>query len=160
MKLNIGKVIKIVLGIDDTELPEKQIKYLSDIANTKKNKCINEEHLVVFIESLRDKHDLEEISIFRKGVVIFSSEKEELEKITNLYNFFEKSKAMFDKKLIMIKNSFWITLYEREGFTFVIKKWTKLNEVEVNAITYDVLTRLDKILLEERNIIANSYNLI
>jgi hypothetical protein len=67
---------------------------------------------------------------------------------------------MFDKKLIMIKNSFWITLYEREGFTFVIKKWTKLNEVEVNAITYDVLTRLDKILLEERNIIANSYNLI
>jgi hypothetical protein len=80
MKLNIGKVIKIVLGIDDTELPEKQIKYLSDIANTKKNKCINEEHLVVFIESLRDKHDLEEISIFRKGVVIFSSEKEELEK--------------------------------------------------------------------------------
>lgn len=159
MNITFGKIVRIVLGFDNTEIPEKQVKYLSDIAKTKKDNVINEENLSRFIETLKEKHELEEISVFRKGIVIFSSETDDLEKTTKIYDLFEKSKIFMDKKLMLIKDKKWICTFEKEGFIFVIKKLSKLNEVEINAITYDTLKRLDKILLEERNLLENAYQL-
>lgn len=159
MNITFGRFVRVILGFDNTEIPEKQVKYLSDIAKTRKDQIINEENLAVFIETLKDKHEIEDVSVFRKGMIIFSSENDDFDKINKVYELFEKTKSIMDKKLLMIKDKHWICVFEKEGFTFVVKKLTKLSEIELNAITYDTLKRLDKILLEEKSMLENSYQL-
>jgi len=157
MRTFIGRAIRNILGIDDTELPNGQLKYIKDMSQKYMHLKINEENLIYFLETLKEKHGLEEISLFRKGTAIFSSEQEELSKATDFYELFNKTRHMIDKKLMMIKDKLWVTIFEKENFVFVVKCHVKLSEIELNAITSDVIKNLDKVLLEEKNVLENPY---
>jgi len=39
----------------------------------------------------------------------------------------------------MLHGSPWITMFRRDGYLFITKKEVKLNDIEINAITHDVL---------------------
>ena len=153
----IGTIARSILGIDDTELPENQVRYLKDISKTEIITKVNEENLCFFIDSIKDKHGIEEISLFRKGIAIFSSEENHLENINSLYKLFEDSKNMMQKKILMLKDQLWITISEKESFVFIIKKHVKMSEIEINAVSGDILKNLDRIILEEKHLMDSAY---
>ena len=156
MKKIVGRFVRAVLGIDSTEIPTAQINYLRDVASNRINFNINKENLIAFMDSLKDKHDIEELTLFKKGVAIFSSE-EDLESVTVLNELFERTKPLTEENLLMLKDKLWITIYEREQFVFIIKKFVKLSQIEINALTLDVLKNLDNVLLEEKQIMETIY---
>lgn len=154
----LKKFAKIILGIDDTELPVAQYNYLKDVSENGKSTRVNEENMYLFIESLKEKHDLTNISLFRRGIPIFSSDIDNLEKTTKLHDLYNSNKKHINDKMIMLKDKNWVTIYERDEFVFVVKRDSRLNEFEMNAISFDVLKNLDNVLIVEKNMIDNLYN--
>jgi len=156
MRHIIGTTVRRILGIDDTQQPESQVRYLKDVSKSNKQISVSQENLFTFIDSVKDKHGIEEISLFRKGNAIFSSE-DDLENVTTLYETFERTRPLMDKRLLMLKDKYWVTIYEKQEFIFIIKRFVKMNEIELNALTSDILKNLDHVLLEERNIMESIY---
>ena len=72
--MGVYNLIAKILGIDDTELPNGQIKYLKDVASNKEVFKINTKNLFLFIEDVVKKHQLENIVLFKKGVSVFASD--------------------------------------------------------------------------------------
>ena len=135
-------MIRFILDVDDTELPDAQLKYLED--NASHNVEINVKNTYLFQETLLKKHELDEIYVFEKGQLFFSSTKNASDEIYSIYEMFIKTQPILEAKQLFLKSNKWISVVNKGEKIFIIKSITKKTEFEINAIHYDFLNANNK----------------
>lgn len=153
----VSKIARFLLGIDDTESSLQEF-FVKDLSRTQKRTItkIDSRHLIAFIETLLQKHDLLELSVLNNRQMIFSSPDCIEKDVLKYYDFFENVKWDIGEKILMMKDNPWIAIFEKENFVFVTKKEIKLSEIEINAIAHDVLNNRalicnDEVELEQQH---------
>lgn len=134
------KIARHVLGIDDTETSDQEL-FIRDLYSGQKQivKEISKQNISAFIETLLKKHDLLEFALILNRAVLLSSEDINKKELLKYYDFFNSIKLNLQKKVMLLEDNPWIGLFERDSFVFVTKKEIKLSDMEINAITHDVL---------------------
>ena len=134
------RMARIVLGLDDTETSDQE-KFIKDLYASQKSNVrkIEKQHTSAFLESLMEKQDLIGFGLIRNKQILMSSEDFKKKEIQKLIGFFDFVKDSLKEKVVMLHGSPWITMFRRDGYLFITKKEVKLNDIEINAITHDVL---------------------
>jgi hypothetical protein len=144
------KLSRYILGFDDTEHSEQEV-FIKDLYSTQKHafKDLDKRHLTSFIESIIKKHDLIDLGLVQNKQIILATENFNKKDILKFYGFFDDIKDSLKDKIVMLKENPWITMFEKEHIVFVTKKEVKLSEIEINAISHDVLNSRDLFLSEK-----------
>ncbi len=136
----IKKISRYLLGIDDTEMSNQE-KFIKNFYNSQKItfRDIDKTHIASFIDTLLKKHDLIYFGLVSNRKILLSSEEKVNKEILNYFDVFENIRGNLKDKIVLIKGSPWIGIFEKEDYIFVTKREVKLSEMEINAIAHDVL---------------------
>jgi len=148
------KIAKSILGIDDTELSDQAI-FIQDLYKSQKNvfKELNKKHIDAFLDTFTKKHDLIEFGLLLNRQILLSTPEFGKKEVFQYYDLFENIKGNVKEKILLLKDNPWIGIFERDSFVFVTKRDVKLSEIEINAITHDVLNSKE-LFIEEQNLEA------
>jgi len=144
------KISRYILGFDDTEHSEQEV-FIKDLYSTQKHafKELDKKHLTSFLETLTRKHDLLDLGLVQNSQIILSTEEFNKKEIMKYFEFFENVKTNLKERVVMLHNNPWITMFEKEHMVFIAKKEVKLSDIEINAITHDILNSRDLFLSEK-----------
>ena len=158
MKTIFGKLSRFVLGVNKKELENKQMRYLKSVAKKNKTK-LNTRNLYSFIDTIKNKHLLKEISVFSKETTVFTSNNKSKDAY-DFFTIFTKSKPFMRDNIMMLKDKNWKIIFEKNDFVFVVERDSKPSEFELDALSTDVLKHIDKIFVEEKKVYEKIYNKI
>jgi|GEM_PF-2630937 len=144
------KISRYILGFDNTETSDQEI-FIKDLYSSQKHafKELDKRHVSDFLDSLTKKHDLLEFSLVQNKQILLSTENFSKKEIMKYFDFFETVKNDLKERVVLLHNNPWIGMFEKEKFIFVTKKDVKLSDVEINAITHDVLNSRELFLGEK-----------
>ena len=135
-----------VLGLDNTELPEKQLHAICEILS-KHNFNTNTNDLKRFLKVLKKKHLVDLICVARRnGSVIASTSNGNglKEAITGTAMFNYIKSEMPESETVLVKSNEWYMLMPYKNKVFIVRAPASLSTVEFNALAKEVEEKLSE----------------
>lgn len=129
-----------VIAVDDTVVPEQQLKVLQDMLKGQKIE-IKGKDARVLLHNLKRKHLVNSITVVKNNSnLVFSSEgngAREAENVSALFRFLDGSFAKPDT-VALKQEKYWNMLFNSNGKLFIVKSNSQLSRIELRVIAEDI----------------------